>query len=201
MPIRNNDRVIDPSRIGHGRIEQGTVVDLEGTRATVRWDGGAETVQDLSTLRPTAYPTSITPGTPGYVGYPKNDEYQFQEFAFAVIELGGYSDMSIVDPMTGARFWAGEILSDGPTWYEAMHRLASAAEQVGFFERIGDPQGFREEARIGRAPTEKENRRAEMRKRHAEERDALMRRHVEERNAIFGGYSEAADGGEPPLGL
>lgn len=186
MKIAKGDRVMDPALTDTRRVDPGTIMNITDGQAEVRWDSGTMTVQPVDSLKLIGYPTNITPGTPGYVGYPKNDQYQWGEFAFAAIELGGYSDMSLVDPMTGTRLWVGEILSDGPTWSEALHRLAAAAEQTNFFEVAGDPRGLREEARIGRAPTEQENRRAAMRIRHQEERDAMMRRHVEERNAVYG---------------
>lgn len=186
MKLGVTDRVIDPERIGQGRVEQGTILHIhESGHAEVRWDSGTQTIQQLDTLRPTSYPTNITPGTPDYIGYPKNDQYQWGEFALMAFELGGYSDISMVDPYTGTRFWVGDVLSDGPTWYEAMHRVIAAAEQANFIERCEDKHGLREEARLGRPATEQETRQAEMRQRHEQERDALMRRHVEERNEFF----------------
>ena len=194
--IHKDDRVIDPGRISHGRVEQGTVLEIRGEMADVRWDGGTQSIQHTDTLRKTDYPISITPGNPGYVGYPKNDMYQWGEFAVMAVECGGYSDMSLVDPMTGTRFWVGEVLADGPTWYEAMHRVISAAERADFIERCEDRQGLREEARLGRAPTEKEIATTAMMHRHEAEQSAMMQRHVAERAEFFRHYDEA--GVTPP---
>lgn len=190
MKFYKDDRVIDPDRIGGGRVEQGTVLNVQDGQVHVHWDGGAQTIQLAETLRKTSFPTKFIPGTPGWVGYPKNDSYTWGEFACAAFEIGGYSDMTLVDPYSGSRFWVGDVLADGPTWYEAMHRVISAAEQGNFLEQAAvDPQGHLADAVRGRDLTPQEIRRAELRARHERERDDLMRRHVEERNEFFIHYN------------
>lgn len=42
--------------------------------------------------------------------YPKTDSYTWGEFAGLAIEMGGYSDLSAIDPYTGRRFWLGSAL-------------------------------------------------------------------------------------------
>lgn len=42
--------------------------------------------------------------------YPKAGSYTWGEFAGLVIEMGGYSDLSAIDPYTGRRFWLGSAL-------------------------------------------------------------------------------------------
>lgn len=42
--------------------------------------------------------------------YPKAGSYTWGEFAGLAIEMGGYSDLSAIDPYTGRRFWLGSAL-------------------------------------------------------------------------------------------
>lgn len=81
------------------------------------------------------YPTSVTRGGEGYVGYPKNDTYQFGEFAYLVVETGGYCDLSAVDPYSGDRFWVGNVLKDDPSPYDALRRLVDAMEREHFLDQ------------------------------------------------------------------
>lgn len=74
--------------------------------------------------------------------YPQADTYQFGAFAGAVIELGGYSDIEMIDPYTGRRLWLGQALGrfgirEGETEtsvniYDAMRALVDLAEATGF---------------------------------------------------------------------
>ena len=75
--------------------------------------------------------------------YPKNDLYQFQEFAGPVFELGGYGDMSLIDPYTMRRLWVSDVLREeereGPAYLlNAIRRVLDVAETVGFFAEDDD---------------------------------------------------------------
>lgn len=70
--------------------------------------------------------------------YPKTDSYQFQEFAGVVFELGGYSDITMVDPYTLRRLWVGEVLEldeiGSPLYlFNGIRKVLDVAEAVGFF--------------------------------------------------------------------
>lgn len=54
---------------------------------------------------------SLTEEQPAEQCYPRIDTYQFQEFAGLVVELGGYSDLTAIDPSTGRRFWLGHAFT------------------------------------------------------------------------------------------
>lgn len=67
--------------------------------------------------------------------YPKNDQYQFQEFAGPVFELGGYADISLIDPYTLRRLWVADALSYDDasiTIYDAMRKAIDVAEAIDF---------------------------------------------------------------------
>jgi hypothetical protein len=68
---------------------------------------------------------SVSEGRPAQDCYPQNDRYQFQEFAGLVIEMGGYSDLTAIDPYTGRRFWLGSALKCD------VHSAALAAAKPG----------------------------------------------------------------------
>ncbi len=66
--------------------------------------------------------------------YPRTDTYQFQEFAGYVFELGGYGDMSIIDPYTRVRLWVGDALNQNTTIWDSMRKVIDVAEAVGWPE-------------------------------------------------------------------
>jgi hypothetical protein len=79
---------------------------------------------------------SVQAGTPGAV-YPDSDTYTWGEFAGMAIELGGYGDMTMVDPYTRQRLWMGAIRdAEGTivdeTPYAQLRRLIDLAEREQF---------------------------------------------------------------------
>lgn len=80
--------------------------------------------------------------------YPTTDTYTWSEFAgvaihdgegkpVAAVEMGGYCDLSMVDPYTLQRLWVADVLStreDGsePTIYDALRALIDIAEREQF---------------------------------------------------------------------
>jgi hypothetical protein len=65
--------------------------------------------------------------------YPQDDKYEFQEFAGPVFEMGGYGDMTMIDPYTGRRLWVSQALL-GEDWspYQAMRKVIELAEKHDF---------------------------------------------------------------------
>lgn len=53
---------------------------------------------------------SVSAGRPAEGCYPRSDSHTWGEFAGLAIELGGYADISAVDPYTGRRFWLSGAL-------------------------------------------------------------------------------------------
>jgi hypothetical protein len=65
--------------------------------------------------------------------YPKTGTYEFGEFAGPVFELGGYGDMTMVDPYTLERLWVAHVFNGEDTsLFEAMRRVIDVAEAIGF---------------------------------------------------------------------
>ncbi len=111
---------------------------------------------------------SVSGPAPAGECYPKTDSYTWGEFAGLAIEMGGYSDLSLVDPYTGRRFWCGYAFkcdeharalnqaepgeaamavyaqsSDcgdchAVTFYAALRGTIATAEAVGFPDRFRD---------------------------------------------------------------
>lgn len=42
--------------------------------------------------------------------YPRSDSHTWGEFAGLAVEMGGYGDLTAIDPYTGRRFWLGSAL-------------------------------------------------------------------------------------------
>lgn len=40
--------------------------------------------------------------------YPSNDTHRYSEWPALVIEMGGYSDLTAIDPYSGRRFWVSD---------------------------------------------------------------------------------------------
>ena len=79
---------------------------------------------------------SVTPGNPDEVHYPSKDTYQFNEFAALVVELGGYGDISLIDPYTGSRLWVADVFtSDTDGVFDALRKALDVAEEVGWGKR------------------------------------------------------------------
>jgi hypothetical protein len=81
---------------------------------------------------------SISDEKPKEQTYPKTDMYQYQEFAGPVIEFGGYSDITMVDPYTGRRLWMGaeydandRPVTDNDT-YAQITKLVALAKEIDF---------------------------------------------------------------------
>jgi hypothetical protein len=79
---------------------------------------------------------SVKAGTEG-PHYPDNGTHTWGEFAGMAIELGGYGDMTMVDPYSGQRLWMGAIRdAEGAivdeTPYAQLRRLADLAEREQF---------------------------------------------------------------------
>jgi hypothetical protein len=75
--------------------------------------------------------------------YPQAAKYAFQEFAGPVFELGGYGDMTMIDPYSGRRLWvSAELLGpEKASIYDSMKRVIEIAERNRFLERTeGTPQ-------------------------------------------------------------
>lgn len=73
--------------------------------------------------------------------YPKTDVYTFGEFAGAVIELGGYGDVSWVDPYTGDRVNLFRAFPDGEpsNLTGAVRRLCDAVDLAIERDEFGKP--------------------------------------------------------------
>lgn len=103
---------------------------------------------------------SVSGPAPAGECYPKSDSYTWGEFAGVAVEMGGYNDISMVDPYTGRRFWLADAFRCDPhaqalraaqpgadaiaamklsggcrdcgSFYTALRRLIDAAEAAGF---------------------------------------------------------------------
>jgi hypothetical protein len=64
--------------------------------------------------------------------YPANDQYQFQEWPAFVFEIGGYGDMTMVDPYTLHRLWVADAFHNGRSVWDAMRFCIDVAEHVKF---------------------------------------------------------------------
>jgi hypothetical protein len=83
---------------------------------------------------------------------PKTDWYRFAEFAHWVVEMGGYSDLTLVNPYDGRRLhlaWA--MLDDNEEPFrnpwDGLRKLIDAAEMVDFTSRTGEDASVTEAAR------------------------------------------------------
>lgn len=71
--------------------------------------------------------------------YPQAGAHVWGEFAGLAVELGGYNDITAIDPATGRRLWVGrafakEAVADPtPTIYSALRKLVDAMETHRFF--------------------------------------------------------------------
>lgn len=96
----------------------------------------------VSVTTPAADPTpaadfvprvSTTTARPGTAVYPQADSYTWGEFADLAIELGGYGDITAVNPYTGTRLCllnASEGIDPGDPrgHFTMLHRLIDALE-------------------------------------------------------------------------
>jgi hypothetical protein len=68
--------------------------------------------------------------------YPKRDQFIWNEFALGAVEMGGYNDITFVDPYTGRRFWMGHAFvgagGEKLSMYDALRRLVDAMEAEKF---------------------------------------------------------------------
>ncbi len=82
------------------------------------------------TPRPSEW--SETAGLPDHVGWPQSETHTWGAFAGLAVELGGYSDIELVDPGTGSRFWfkpGAHLDPTSPTWFwDALIEAAQAAK-------------------------------------------------------------------------
>jgi hypothetical protein len=101
----------------------------------------AQNNRRLDTLQAEGQPAALLPTRRlehGKDTYPSTDTYQFQEFAGVVFELGGYGDITMIDPYTLRRLWVADALAydevGGGTYLLNAIRLAcDVAEATGFF--------------------------------------------------------------------
>lgn len=77
---------------------------------------------------------SISEELPSSQTYPTTDIYEFGEFAGPIFEMGGYGDITMIDPYTGRRLWVGGAFQDGDSIYDAMTKAISVAEEIGFLK-------------------------------------------------------------------
>jgi len=84
--------------------------------------------------------------------YPQKDHYTFQEFAGPVFELGGYGDMTLIDPYSQRRLWVADVLKDAAeqSIYDAMITTIKIAQEIGF---LGSEEEARANYGSGEAPT------------------------------------------------
>jgi hypothetical protein len=66
--------------------------------------------------------------------YPKSPSYTFQEFAGPVFELGGYGDLTLINPTTLERLWVADVLKGEASIYDAMTNVIAVAEEIGFLD-------------------------------------------------------------------
>jgi len=74
--------------------------------------------------------------------YPYKQSYTFQEFAGPVFEIGGYGDMTLIDPYTLKRLWVGGVfVDDNTSVYDGIRRVLAVAEELDFLGSEGpDPK-------------------------------------------------------------
>ncbi len=77
----------------------------------------------------------VIAGNPNVAHYPKSDSHQFGEFAGPVFEMGGYSDITIVNPYNGNRLWVSQAFDGSADLYTAMERAIVVARKIDFFEQ------------------------------------------------------------------
>lgn len=112
----------------------------------------SDTTQAQATDEPRPVPRrgdgwEVLPGTDDKTRcYPTAQAYTWQEFAglalqdeegkpIAAVEMGGYGDITMVDPWTCQRLWMGHALGtpESPaTVYDALRRLIDLAEREQF---------------------------------------------------------------------
>lgn len=85
-------------------------------------------------MNTTAPTTSISEARPDEECYPKAGSHVWNEFAGLAIELGGYGDITAIDPYTGRRFWWGNGVLTG-NFYEDIRNLATEMEKQRFLAR------------------------------------------------------------------
>lgn len=82
---------------------------------------------------------NIAPYNPDAERYPKAAAHVWGEFAGMSVELGGYQDMSLVDPYTGRRFWLEKAFvgPDGEqlSFWDALRATINAAQAAEFGKR------------------------------------------------------------------
>lgn len=87
------------------------------------------------TTAPAAGDWKISPALPAEECYPRASTHTWQEFAGFAVELGGYKDLTMVNPTTGQRLW---VKIPDNTWNRgfsaATRYLLDAAEALGFLE-------------------------------------------------------------------
>jgi hypothetical protein len=69
--------------------------------------------------------------------YPKSSMYEFQEFAGLVFELGGYGDITMINPYTGLRLWISQdILAEcaSDDIYAWMRKAIDIAQECRFLD-------------------------------------------------------------------
>lgn len=79
-------------------------------------------------------PTSTTGPAPEEQRYPQATAHTWGEFPVIAVEMGGYSDITAVDPYTGRRLWLGGANGADATPYDALRRLIDAMEAQGFLD-------------------------------------------------------------------
>jgi hypothetical protein len=94
------------------------------------------------------------------VFYPSKGEYTFQEFAGPLFELGGYGDITMVNPFNGMRLWLSrEVLPQDGNTYDWIVRAVELARECHFLvrdastgETVLDLDDGRETAAIAQDP-------------------------------------------------
>lgn len=80
----------------------------------------------------------ITPGNG--TGYPQVEAHTWGEFAGAVFELGGYGDMTLIDPYTGSRMAVMRVFESdeaATAWFDSIsERLAQAPARSDFYRAM-----------------------------------------------------------------
>jgi hypothetical protein len=69
--------------------------------------------------------------------YPKTGVYQFTGQPGPVFEMGGYNDMTVIDPLTGARHYVARAMTDGQPLVSVMRGVIASAEAAGFMSGYG----------------------------------------------------------------
>jgi hypothetical protein len=66
--------------------------------------------------------------------YPQKPSYTFQEFAGPVFELGGYGDMTLIDPYSQRRLWVSQSTIGDLSAYDAMILVLKIAQAIDFLD-------------------------------------------------------------------